>query len=598
MKPVPVRRVINLLPFGLTATVLAAAVSSPEKTDPDDAAMSFHRTMEVREYRGHAVEGESRMIRLGDSLWRILIRERGLAEKRFGQYVVVIRTLNPQIKSMDMLRVGDTIFIPTRADDTVALGEKAADAAPVPQEAAVDSIVEYRIRRGDYVYRILREQLGIVDHRESATYYALVKDLNPLHQNWDVLEEGAVIRLPARGARSAAKLKAARDMPVPAATAADASRQIPTGSAPEPDVTPMFSEHARRLPARENLSLLEQIIKTSGSEVQRQGQEVFALEHGNVRLDRDSYPIVYNAKLQRRVIIDAEEQIPPALRRRLDAPESGASVLPLAKNVDLQEAVAQLLARLGYQPLRNDRPVVVQEGGITLETRGTWIALAPEESNKTQELLVITLTDRFGEIPGYLLERLAAKGVSLKDVVVATAAPKNTETVNPTTYGAGAKLQTWPQEKPEIIDALLLAYRIPFGVAQVQPVELRHGIQIETRTDRIFEANGRRTAVYFHRLEPEIKRTLQEKQGVRVIDLDLAALSTKEIIGALLAELGDQSAYREHRFPAAVGDQDRLSLSAWGFLVRDRSLFLTDRPIPPALQPFFFERGLDIVYFK
>jgi hypothetical protein len=58
-------------------------------------------------------------------------------------------------------------------------------------------------------------------------------------------------------------------------------------------------------------------------------------------------------------------------------------------------------------------------------------------------------------------------------------------------------------------------------------------------------------------------------------------------------------AYREHRFAAADGAvKDRLTVTAWGFSVPKHSLFITDRQIPLALHRFFFEKGLEIVYFQ
>jgi hypothetical protein len=35
----------------------------------------------------------------------------------------------------------------------------------------------------------------------------------------------------------------------------------------------------------------------------------------------------------------------------------------------------------------------------------------------------------------------------------------------------------------------------------------------------------------------------------------------------------------------------------WGFLLASRGLLVTDREIPLSLHRFFFEKGLEIVYF-
>ena len=46
------------------------------------------------------------------------------------------------------------------------------------------------------------------------------------------------------------------------------------------------------------------------------------------------------------------------------------------------------------------------------------MALAPEQSNKTQEVYVISLTEEAGEIPDYLKSQLQKNGLHLKDIVL------------------------------------------------------------------------------------------------------------------------------------------------------------------------------------
>src|SRR4029453_7409750 len=56
-----------------------------------------------------------------------------------------------------------------------------------------------RVKAGEHLYQILREQLKVTDDHKVAQYYALVKDLNPERKNWDTLSEGEIIRLPTVG---------------------------------------------------------------------------------------------------------------------------------------------------------------------------------------------------------------------------------------------------------------------------------------------------------------------------------------------------------------------------------------------------------------
>ena len=584
---------------------LGSAGFAQEADQRNPTQLNLRKSVYTREYQGKVVEGEERAVGRGDSLWRILVQEKGLPEKRFRSYLVVIRGLNPQVKNLDVLRVGDSIFIPLRPDET--LGNEAASAktnAPATN-STTGATVSYRVKAGEYLYQILRDRLGISDNRQVANYSALVKDLNPERKNWDLLQEGDTILLPTPGQRRAvtgAEIKSsAQSNGLPEKSSSEKNSVAQEAAAPVPSID---MRDARRIPARNNLPILTKVIEAVGGEVQSGGEELVPVHDSTVRINKSSYPVVYNPKLQQRVVLDPENNIPVTLRTRLSDPQVGTPVVSMTDQVSLQEAVSRLLSGLGYQPLPTDRSVVIQDEGIAFEARGSWMVLAPEESRKAQEVYIISLTDSPDEIPEYLRSQLALKGLHLKDVLIASGAPKapapkilvvaHRESDESTT-----QIKIWPRDKTEIVDALLLAHGISFGVAETLSVDLRDGLRMETRSDRVFDLRGQRTAIFFQRTDPEIKKALQEKQGVKTVELEIASLSSREIIGKLLNILGDQAAYREHRIPAANGsNQERLTLNAWGFLLSKPSMFITDREIPQPLHRFFFEKGLEIVYFQ
>ncbi|MGH7825317.1 MAG: hypothetical protein ACREQ7_09100, partial [Candidatus Binatia bacterium] len=346
------------------------------------------------------------------------------------------------------------------------------------------------------------------------------------------------------------------------------------------------------------VALMARVVEALGNEVQRGGQEVFSLDDRTVRLDRNEFPVVYSSKLRQKVILDLEDGIPASLRAKLADPSIATPVFPVSKEASLQVAVSQLLSGLGYQSLPGDRPVVISDGGVALEVKGNWVVLAPQESNKVQEVFVVTLSEQPGEIPEYLRKALSARGLHLRDIVLPAASRSPVDTINKPA-DLNATVKRWPHDKRELIDAMLSAFGIPFAVSQTLTVELRQGLRMELKGDRIFEANGKRSALLFQRVEPAIKRALQETQGLTVYELDISTLTRREIVSRLLNEIGEQSAYREHRFAAANGaNKDRLNITAWGFLLSNRGMFVTDREIPRPLQRFFFEKGLEIVYFQ
>ena len=613
----------------LGALVLADATAVAQETAPagGQAEISLSKTVNSKKYQGKDVEGEDRLIGRGDSLWRILVEEKRLPGQKFQSYIVVIRGLNPQLKNLDVLRIGDKVFIPLRPDQAME-GRALSDAAPAERGGA-GATIQYRVKAGEHLYQILREQLKLTDERGIAQYYALVKDLNPERKNWDTLLEGEIIRLPTtgqgqenlarrpatgarpnRGAEAVASRKPAGEVQsVPGTKTGDevapptamkpAAETKPPAKVPPALPAPSDARQALRAPAKENMVLFAKIVEAMGNQIQQSGEEVVALREETLRFDKGMYPVVYSPALRQRVVIDPDDKIPASLKAKLGDPNIRTPVLPMANGVSVQEAVGQLLARLGYQALPAERPIVIQEDGIAYEARGDWIALGPQESNKTQEVFVINLTDNPNEIPEYLKSQLAKRGLHLRDVVwpPANSQPAGDAVSVPSRDLVSVK--TWPRAKEEMVDALLLSYGVPFGVAETLSVELRDGLRVDMRTDRIFEISGKRTALFFRPGDPEVRKALRERQGVRTEELNIAALTSRELISKVLSLLGDHAAYREHRFPAAHDSgKDRLTVKAWGFHLNNRSMFVTDRQIPPTLHRFFFEKGLEIVYFQ
>jgi len=337
-----------------------------------------------------------------------------------------------------------------------------------------------------------------------------------------------------------------------------------------------------------------------GIEMRQSGEEVVNLADASVRFARSSYPVAYNSGFNQRVVIDPESKISASLAVKLSDPMVGTPVVSFGNGTTMRDAVAQLLASLGYQALPADQSIVIQEEGVSFEAKGDWVVLAPEMNNKTQEMYVINLTDGSNQTSAYLKSELAKKGLHLREVALRAenviddkSAEDNRSVI------AGGQTKRWPRDKQELVDALLLLYGVTFGVAEKLPVELAEGVQVDVGVDRLFEFRGQRTALFFTGRAMEIRKSLAEKQGITPVLLDVASMSTREIIAGMLNLLGDPTPYREHRFvPAEDARRDQIAIRAWGFQPTNKTLFITDRQIPSTLQRFFFEKGLDIVYFQ
>jgi len=499
------------------------------------------------------------------------------------------------VNNLDVLRIGDKIFVPLQMEEPD--GRRAAQPAISSRSGTT---VDYRVKPGEHLYQILREQLRLTEERKLAQYYALVRDLNPERKNWDTLVGGEIIRLPGEGPLQTQIAETGRKTTLSRAAESFSPIQS-TPKTEEKKSSTVYDVHRSLLfPAKENLPLFSRVAEAMGIEMRQSGEEVVDLADGTVRLARGSYPVAYDSAFNQRMVVDPDSKISASLAAKLSDPLIGAPVLSFGNGETMRDAVGQLLAGLGYQALPPDQSIVIQEEGVTFEAKGDWVVLAPEVSNKTQEMYVINLTEKSNQTPGYLKSELAKKGLHLREValkpdsLIDPRSPENNQSLI-----TGGQTKSWPRDKQELVDALLLLYGVTFGVAEKLPVDLDNGVQVDVGVDRFFELGGQRTALFFNGGSPEVRKLLEEKQGIAPVVLDLASMSTREIITRMLNLLGDPTVYREHRFSAA-GDAlpDRITIRAWGFQPAKKTIFITDRQIPPALQRFFFEKGLDIVYFR
>jgi LysM repeat protein len=563
----------------------ASAQERPAKPALEEPAqMQLRRGVKSREYQGKNVEGEERVVRPRDTLWRILIQERGLSGKRFSRYVILITTLNPNIKRPDVLQVGDTLFIPVQADEILGLKAAIESAATKPAAAKVPTeggaTNSYQVKAGDQLYQVLREQLGIKGKADLHKAVEQLKALNPAKKNWDTLLVGETIRLPG-----------------PAVAAAQA---VALPKPTEKTARSVGLDYGQKITVQENLDLLASVMKVLGQDTTREGEEVVPLREGTVHIDRSSYPIIQGPKKGQRAVLDMQSKITPALRTKLEGEGAGLPVVSVKKGASLHDAVTGLLSKLGFQSLPSNQPVVIQDGGVAVQVKGEWMMMPPDESGAMPQVLVVSLTDAPGQTPDYLRDYLSLKGMNFKEILL----PSATSLAPPTPPADAAKtaqlkIENWPADKIALVDAFLAEYGINFSGVGAFPVVLRDGIRMDAKVDRVFEYGGRRVVVSFKPFGEEVRTALQQGGSVHVVELDLSSMSSRELIARLLASVGESAAYREQRFQANErAAKDKLTLGVPGFYVAQKSLLLTDRQIPKELERFFAEKNLRVVRFQ
>lgn len=158
--------------------LLAAGPAAPAASREDSAHLIFQKTAGQRETRIHIVQK-------GEWIAGIFRSQRGDEPVPYA----LIRQLNPGIRDLNRVRVGQRIVLPLRATT-----DPAAPAAPLPERKA-ESTTTYRIQEGDSLSRILLEEFQ-VDPADVLKAYRLIRRLNPELGDLNHLQRGSNLKLP------------------------------------------------------------------------------------------------------------------------------------------------------------------------------------------------------------------------------------------------------------------------------------------------------------------------------------------------------------------------------------------------------------------
>jgi len=530
------------------------------------AQLRLRKTVKTREHQGRPVEGEERKIVPGDTLWQILIQEKGLPGKNFQRYLVLIGSLNPQLKNPDVIRVGDVIFIPIRPDEFLAI--------QIPSGRGGPRV--YRVKRGEHLFKILRDQQGLRGRKAIRSAFEQVKRLNRRKENWDLLYVGEAILLPS----------------------------LQKGAPPTVALSPQLGfiglDYGLKLPVSENLDLLQEIAGVVGNEMNREGEEALVVKEGTVYIDRSLFPVIQNSKLGKRLVLNMEERISPSLQAELQSGNPQVSVVPVKKESSLHEAADTIFSHLGFQSLPRNRPVVVQDQGVGVQVKGEWMITNQNEGSGGQEMWIISLADVSNKTPDYLREYLSMKGLRLKEIVVpGSPLAKKSLTLPNEDFEDPGPIEVWPSDKEVLVDTILGTYEIGFSTAHEMSVSLGKGMRLTATVDRWFMLEDKKFGIFFGKVNPDVKQALSEKEEMKVVELDLESLSARQILSTLLVAMRKGTTYQKHRFPSVEGGpKNRLVLTVPGFFLPTRSMLLTDQTIPRDLHRFFHEKGIRVVYFR
>lgn len=523
----------------------------------DEPHLVFQKSVVVRDYRDGRVYLAPHRIRKGDYLWKILRDHYHMNNRSIAFYCRVARTMNSEVRNIDLLRPNQRILVPYRFVPGAATDNATGTAADTALAAAVGAVpdnatdaardnatavshgrtapdpllgdVAHVIARGEYLNQLLRERFNLpAAVLFSSRTLALLKEANPHISDFNRLEVGQRIVFPAELVRAARPETAA---PVASAPVA----------APAP-VVPRIDAQARR-----SATLVGSLARAfDGVDNQTGIRVVDAGEGVRITLDQSRNP-VYSFPWQRDVVLDYGGQMPPALREVIGREWKSAEIVSVREKDDMAALLDKVLQASGACKVERQAHYIANRGGVQIRVSGDWIVFTDE---LLKNVFVVNLVDDSRRhispaLEGYI-ESLGLKVVNLRsDGTAAPAAQEQTAARAPARKVTEAVLLT-----DAILDAAGIDCHRDYNTQIFQ--NRYSGVSLEVLADRMFRRDGTGCIIDFHGL-PESIIAIIRQQGFRVMQVDRAGQDLQSIAGQVIEFCG----FTTQQSPASFGNDDR-----------------------------------------
>ncbi len=325
----PVRRLFAA--FAIAAFALPTCPGASEPPPAQGTRLHFRKVLTVQKIGSTRVFAERRIVRPGDTLWKLLRDEYRVARSAMPAFLRAFRGLNPEADP-DRLRPGQVVKIPFKIEEVLGGG---------PEGRQI-----YVVKPGDSLWKILRNRYGVPRAQMAGALEAVAR-ANPQLRDLNRLYVGQRIRIPARIARA-------------------------------------FPPPARARASRDVLELLQAL----GCRVSTKGETYLPLGRGRtLRLDAGDFPWVVGPS-GRKVVLDPANRIPPALAQEIRAAWGYGVVSGWEADPELQ--LAKILPLLGFHELSPGVRTVSLGGGAELVVQARWsVVPRPEDLWEGQIHLIL-----------------------------------------------------------------------------------------------------------------------------------------------------------------------------------------------------------------
>ena len=499
-------------------------------------------------------------VRPGDTISDIIHDEYGVSYGEIYRILDRVRKINPQIKDINIIHVGQKIRLPGRGkspetappDDLIPeTEERGQTVEPLPASGKESPPLTYTVRKGDSVSRIIHRELGIAysNMRETLEEF---KQLNPHIGDINVIRPGDIMTLPGYGTASpVAEMATEEEEPVAVV-----------------DETPAVPEKPY-LSMEQEVEVIDQVVGRMDGSVIRDGTFYIPLPPGGqMSIDCARVPIVeFDGGTT--LLLDFSSRIPDNLKHVI---ESTWKTYRFIREKPDSDAPSMLEAVINASPsYRLHKTGTFKTVG---QHPGADVLIDWVVSRGGKDAFAINLLDdRLSLLPGNLLTYTERAGLEIIEILKETGMARS-DTAIPPRIPTTLRHETNLQLAAVILSTL---GHVAERDASTRVFDMeRDGFNLSVKADLFLRIDGRDIVIVHKRLPRQFLDIL-ERRGTTVVVLS-EAMKGATVVEKILTAVKTPFLRHTFTYPLA-GGRGTILLPAIRALLEGSFLYFIDYDI-------------------
>ncbi len=556
----------------------------------------IYKSYVVRYDRGWDILCEPYVVKKGDWILKIFRQKGEIAHQDFRDFTGIFQRLNPHVKDLNMIRVGQSIDIPLRKLEPGELPGQASGVVTIPfvslskvSDIIKKHITTHKIRRGDTISQLVTKHFG--GRYGSKVYMEGIKLLqaaNPQIENLDQIYAGQKIYLPDPSIREKQWYDALYDEK---GNLRESINEDKPGTVRKPEAGPAspLAIVPRPEPVEAPQSLLGQAAATVGGKLMDKGTYYVPRDAGqDFEIDLSKNPLM---EVQSTKMLFTQSG-----NVMNETPEAVASMWPEAKviqydeNGSVQQVVASIFGAMD-EGVTTDMDVGFEDRGTYVTVRAKWV----KNESDNRQLCIIPINSPDEQTPEPFRRYMEQNGIILKEILPGGQAVEPDVDTNSHRHIVKNILAIPTGQQKEFVKRL--ARELKFTFATDIAVKFPYaGIQIEAFANLLATPAGNEVLVDFGDLYGDAIKAI-EKSGLQVLQIK-AGDSYAAIINQLLTHLGENFVENPSFSVAQRSTEYNTTITVSGFLYMDgqnHRTLMSAATLHPAVSDLLSTKGIAMV---